>query len=415
MASATETAELATVAGPEDEVFVFPMSYPQRQLWLLDQSQPGDPAYNLSYHCSLSGDLDLPALDEALNHIVERHEILRTTFVLHDGEPVQLVSDPSPVGLPLIDLGGLPEEVREAEGHRLGRDHDALSFDLEEGPLLRVTAVRLAADEHFLLLTLHHIVSDAWSLGILVREIVALYAPGDSAPSPLAELPIQYADFAVWQQDHIQGEKLAEQLDFWRGQLGTELSPLELPADRPLPSQRTSRGGSRSRRIAGEVATGLEALSQERGATLFATVLAAFQLLLHRLSGEDDVTVGVPSSGRSQLELEGLIGYFVNPLAIRSRVAEAPPFASFLDEARRRMAAAQDHQDLPFELLVEELEPRRDVRFNPIYPGDVHPRSGACTGASSEGARLVALALGAPHGEGGPHRLGVGRAGLFAL
>ncbi len=372
MSSAMQPARVAPAESPGNEVFVFPMSYPQRQLWLLDQGKPGDPAYNLSYPCRLSGVLEPWVLRQALSRILERHEILRTTFVLHDGEPVQLVSDTPSNPLPCIDLTALPAEVREKEGRRLGRDHDVLSFDLEKGPLLRVALVRLATEEHLLLLTLHHIISDAWSLGVLVREIVALYAAGASDPAELPELPIQYADFAVWQRQKLQGKELENQLDFWRQQLGGEFPRLEVPTDRPLPSVRTSRGGSCTRLFPEALAEDLERLTQARGGTLFTTVLACFHLFLHRLSGQGEVIVGIPASGRSQVELEGLIGNFVNTLAICSRLKGPQlngesPFFEYLEEMRQRVLAAQDHQTLPFELLVEELAPRRDARFNPIY------------------------------------------------
>jgi amino acid adenylation domain-containing protein len=344
-----------------------PLSFAQERLWFLDRLSPGNAGYHIPLVLRAEGDLSLPALEASLGEIVRRHEALRTTFVAEGDRPVQLIAPPAPWTLPRIDLSGLPEAHRRGEVRRLADQEVARPFDLERDSVLRASAVRLGPREHALLVVLHHIAADGWSLGVLVQEIGALYpARLAGASSPLPELPVQYADFAVWQREWLQGDVLERQLAFWRERLA-DAPALDLPADRPRPAVQSFRGATRFHAIGPETTRALEALARRHDATLFMVLLSAVQTLLGRHAGQDDLVVGSPIANRTREEIESLIGFFVNSLALRGDLAGDPPFAELIARSRRLALEAFSHQDLPFERLVEELRPERRLAHNPIF------------------------------------------------
>jgi amino acid adenylation domain-containing protein len=352
-----------------------PLSFAQRRLWFLDQLEPGNPAYNLPAAVLLTGPLDRAAFAASLEEVVARHEALRTTFGLADDsdeEPVQRIAPPAPLPLPGIDLAGLEEEAREAEALRLAAEEAMRPFDLARGPLLRAALLRLDAARHVALFTMHHMVGDGWSTDLLVRELAALYpAFAAGLPSPLPPLPMQYADFVLWQRESLRGAELETQLAFWRGALAGAPSVLDLPSDRPRPARASGRGGVAASALPTEHAEALRAVGRQGGATPFMTFLAAFYALLHRLTGETDLVVGTPVANRRRPELEGLIGFFVNTLTLRAHLpglpAGEPTFAGLLAVVREAALSAYAHQDLPFERLVEELAPERSLARTPLF------------------------------------------------
>ncbi|QAT84065.1 tyrocidine synthase [Corallococcus coralloides] len=345
-----------------------PLSFAQQRLWLLDQLQPGNAAYNIPAALRLKGHVDLESLRRAFETLVARHETLRTTFVQHQGQPAQRIHAPSTWTLSLLDVSSLPEPQREEEARRLANQEAHRPFDLEAGPLLRTSLVRLGDAEHLLLVTMHHIVSDGWSMGVLVRELTALYAAVHAAQAPtLAPLPVQYADFAVWQQGWLQGEALETQLAYWKEKLAGAPATLELPTDRPRPPVQSHRGATVEVRLALPVSESLKALARQEGATPFMLLLSAFQVLLSRYSGQDDISVGSPIAGRTQAETEGLIGFFVNTLVLRAHVAPRATFRELLAQVRGTTLAAYEHQHLPFEKLVEVLQPVRDLSRSALF------------------------------------------------
>ncbi|HEX5760266.1 MAG TPA: amino acid adenylation domain-containing protein, partial [Thermoanaerobaculia bacterium] len=345
-----------------------PLSLAQQRLWFLDQLQPGSSLYNIPAAFRLSGDLDQGALARSLNEIVRRHESLRTTFPAIQGRPVQRIDAPAPGALPLVDLSALRETRPDAEAFRVAAAEARRPFDLARGPLRRTALLRLAAREHVLLATLHHIVADGWSRGILVRELGALYpAFASGRPTPLPDLSVQYADFAQWQRQWLEGEALDGQLAYWRRRLAGAPPVLVLPADRPRPAAPSHAGGHLHFALAAPLAEGLRRLGRNEGATLFMTLLAALQVLLARLSGQEDISIGTAVSGRNRLEIEGLIGFFVNTLVLRGDVRGEPTFRELLGRARGEVLEAYARQDLPFERLVEELEPERSLAYNPLF------------------------------------------------
>jgi len=345
-----------------------PLSFAQERLWFLDRLQPGTAVYNMFESLWARGELSPALLAAVLAEIVRRHEGLRTTFEEREGGPAQVIAPPSRPELPLVDLMALPEEWRRPVARRLIREEALRPFDLARGPLLRARLLRLAADEHALLLNVHHIVSDGWSQGVLVREISALYGAGHAGvPSPLPELPVQYADFAVWQREWLAGAELERQLAYWRRRLAGTLPVLELPFDHPRPAVATHRGAQRAAFLDAEAAGELARLARGHEATLFMVLLAAFQTLLLRLTGEEDLPVGSPVANRNREEIEPLIGFFVNTLVLRGDLAGDPPFRELLARVRRTTLEAYDHQDLPFERLVEALRPERRLSTNPLF------------------------------------------------
>jgi natural product biosynthesis luciferase-like monooxygenase protein/amino acid adenylation domain-containing protein len=354
------------------------LAFAQERLWLVDQLQPGSTAYDMALPLVLTGRLDVPALGRALEEIARRHEVLRTRFVAAKDGPVQVVEPVSWLGLnPLarVDLAGLPPEAAHAELSRLGDLRQP--FDLARGPLFRAVLVRVSEDEHALLSEMHHAVCDGWSLDVMTRELSALYgAFAAGRPSPLPELPIQYADFARWQRQWLQGEVVEAELAWWRGQLGENPPPLALPTDRPRPAQPPAggfRSESRVLLLPPELASGLAALARGRGATLFIVLLAGFQTLLHRHTQQEKIAVGSPVAGRTRLEVEELIGLFVNTLVLAADFSgfkgEPTPLtvSSLLDRVRDSTLGAFDHQDLPFEQLVAALARHRDPSRQPLF------------------------------------------------
>ncbi|AGC43389.1 non-ribosomal peptide synthetase [Myxococcus stipitatus DSM 14675] len=345
-----------------------PLSFAQQRLWFLDEMEPGSASYNLPSALRLSGALDAEALRRAFESLVTRHESLRTTFASHQGQPVQLIRPPTGWELPQMDLRALPSSEREAHVHTLAMREAARPFSLATGPLLRTTLLRLEDAEHVLLVTLHHIVSDGWSAGVLVREVAALYAGFASGqPSVLPALPIQYADFATWQRTWLQGSALDRQLDYWRQKLAGAPPALELPTDRPRPAVQSFRGAQLPVSLSPELSSALKGLAQREGATPFMLLLAAFQTLLARYSGQDDLCVGTPIAGRTRAETEGLIGFFVNTLVLRANVDARASFRELLAQVRTSTLEAYEHQHVPFEKLVEALQPRRDLSRGPFF------------------------------------------------
>jgi amino acid adenylation domain-containing protein len=351
---------------PRDEKL--PLSFAQQRLWFLEQLEPGSAAYNMPAALRLSGPLDASALERAVGEIIRRHESLRTTFPCVDASPLQQVAPPGPWRMQVVDLGDVAESEREAEAARLASQEAHRPFDLARGPLLRASLLRLGEEEHLLVLTLHHIVSDGWSLGVFARELRELYtAFTKGEPSPLGELPVQYADFAVWQRASLTGELLDKQLGYWKRQLGGRLPVLELPSDRASLPEPGFRVAAEPWLLAHETNARLKSLGRERGASYFMTLLAAFQALLHRYTGLEDVIVGTPVAGRTRAEVEGLIGLFANTLALRTDLSGDPTFAELLARVREVTLGAYTHQDVPFEMLVEELQPERDVSRTPLF------------------------------------------------
>lgn len=351
-----------------EDVFVFPASFAQQRLWFLDQFDPGSPFYNIPQAIRLTGALDVNALGDALREIVARHETLRTTFSMLDGQPVQLIHPELGLPLPVIDLTGLEQEQRYNEALRLVNQEARRPFNLERGPLLRATLLKLKPDEYIALLTMHHIISDGWSMAVLIGEISTLYdAFSHNRPSPLPDLPIQYADFTIWQRDYLKGEVLEEQLDYWRKQLGQGGGVLELPADHPRPAVITSRGATLSRTIPRQLTERLKALAQHERATLFMVLLAGFQTLLYRYTGQEDISVGSPIANRQRAEIESLIGVFINTLVLRTNLGGDPSFRELLSRVREVTLGAYAHQDTPFELIVDHLKIERDMSHSPLF------------------------------------------------
>ncbi|HEY0411204.1 MAG TPA: condensation domain-containing protein, partial [Candidatus Dormibacteraeota bacterium] len=346
-----------------------PLSYSQRRLWFLHRLEPESPAYNVPGALRLHGPLKPDALAGALSRIARRHESLRTVFrEVSPGspEPLQVILDPAPVALPLIDLSALPEARREAEARHLLAVEAGRPFDLAAGPLARTALLRLGTDDHLLAVVMHHIVSDAWSLEIVLRELAALLDRGDRGAA-LPALPVQYADFAVWQRSWLAGEVLAGELAHWRRVLAGAPESLELPADRPRPAVPTWRAGQIPFALPEALFAELRAQGRREGWTPFMALLAAFDALLARHTFQTDLVVGAPIANRNRLETEGLIGFFTNTLALRLDLGEDPSFAGIARRARAATLEAYAHQDLPFERLVEELAPERLAGRTPLF------------------------------------------------
>ncbi len=338
-----------------------PASFAQERLWLLDQLGGEGASYNLPSPLRLRGPLSAPTLAGALEALAERHESLRTTFALApDGTVFQRVAPAVGLPLPLVDLATLLDP--EAEVRHLAAEDVRRLFDLQAGPLLRATLLRLGDDDHALLLTMHHIISDGWSVGVLIRELMTLYHGGT-----LPELPVQYADFAAWQRGWLAGETLDAEIAWWRERLAGVPAVLELPSDRPRPTVRTPRGGTAAVLLPADLAAGLVALARRANATLFMTLLAGFQTLLRRYTGRDDVPVGTPIANRNQTKIEGIVGFFVNTLVLRGDLSGDPTFLQVLRRTRETALEAYDHQDLPFEKLVEALQPERSLAYTPLF------------------------------------------------
>ncbi|MBP5972972.1 condensation protein [Brasilonema sp. CT11] len=353
----------------------FPLSFAQQRLWFLNQLQPGHSAYNIFQSMRLTGWLNVAALEKSFNEVIRRHEILRTTFTTVDGQAIQVIAPSLTFRLPVIDLQELPIDLREAEVLRLAHEEAQHSFNLAKGPLLRVTLLRQTETDHALLLTMHHIISDGWSIGVLIGEIAVLYeALSSGKPSlrhatltALPELSIQYADFAVWQRQWLQGEQLETQLAYWKQQLGGKLPVLELPTDRPRPAIQTFSGARESLTLPKTLSEKLKALNQRQGITLFMILLAAFGTLLFWYTGQEDIVVGTDIANRNQAETKELIGFFANQLVLRTDLSGNPTFLKLLERVREMTLEAYAHQDLPFDKLVDALNPKRELNRSPLF------------------------------------------------
>ena len=345
-----------------------PLSFAQQRLWFLHQLEPDSIAYNMPTALRLTGRLNTDALEWGINEIIRRHESLRTTFRLVDNQPVQVIAEQLTLKMPIVDLQTFPAEEREAKVMRLATEEAQRLFDIETGPLVRARLLRLNAEECVLIFTMHHIISDGWSMGVLVNEMAALYKSYiDGQPSPLAELPVQYADFAEWQREWLTKGNLERQLQYWKQQLGGEPPVLELPTDRVRPPRQSFRGAVRRFALSEELSAAIKSLGRQEGATLFMTLLAAFQSLLHRYTNQTDILVGTAIANRNRAEIESLIGFFVNTLVLRTDFGGRPTFRELLRRVRDLTLEAYAHQDLPFERVVEELQPARDLSRNPIF------------------------------------------------
>ncbi|MEM7127315.1 MAG: amino acid adenylation domain-containing protein [Chloroflexota bacterium] len=364
----------STAIQPVDRTAPLPLSFAQERLWFLDQLEGSSAVYNLPEAWRLEGPLNVDALEQSLQALVARHESLRTTFAAEDGVPYQLIHTELPIELPLTDLRGFEPEMQEAEVERLTIAEATHPFDLSRDSMMRATLLRVSPQNgtmdaaHILLLTFHHIAIDGWSMGILLRELAGLYeAFSQGQSSPFTELVLQYADFAVWQRDYLQGEVLDQQLGYWQRTLAGAPELLQLPTDRPRPAQQSFRGDVMPLTLDDELTQQLKALSQQQGATLFMTLLAAFQVLLSRYSGQTDIVVGSPIANRNRQEVEPMVGFFVNTLALRADLSSEPTFVELLAQVQKTTQAAYANQDIPFEQVVQELQISRSLNHSPLF------------------------------------------------
>lgn len=353
---------------PRAQDSAVPLSFAQQGLWILDQLTGPNSVYNIPLAIRLEGDLDTEAVARSLDLIVRRHESLRTVFVLKDGQPRQSVLEPvASFPLPIVDLRSLPESEREPQAERLAQIEADRPFDLANGPLARASLLRLSASDHVLLFSMHHIVSDGWSVAILMKEFETAYEQLLSGKEPaLPELPIQYGDYALWQREQFENESFRNKLAYWRERLEKAPRLLELPADHPRQAKRGWRGSRLQVDLSPELTSALKQLSTTNGATLFMTVLAAFKLLLYRYTDQKNIVVGTPIAGRNRSELEGLIGFFINTLVLSTDLSSNPSFLELLDRVRAVCLGAFSHPEMPFERLVEEFQPQRNTAHPPL-------------------------------------------------
>ena len=353
---------------PAERGEMVPVSFAQQRLWFIDQLTPGNPAYNMPLALRLSGKLNVAALERSLQEIEKRHETVRTIFRAVDGKPFQVILPPERPSLPLADLRAVPAEFQREECARLAEAEARTTFDLSTGPMMRALLMQTGDDDFLLCVTMHHILCDAWSMGVLLREMTTLYQGFDAGePAALPDLPVQYADFSLWQHAYLAGEVFDQQLNYWRKNLAGAPPVLELPLDKPRPLVQRFAGAHCPLRLDTDLTASLKALSAERHVTLFMTVLAGFQLLLARLSGQEDIVVGSPVANRNHREIEGLIGFFANTLVFRTQLRDNPTFEQLLGRVRETALAAYAHQDVPFERIVEELQPQRALSHTPIF------------------------------------------------
>ncbi|HYW07300.1 MAG TPA: condensation domain-containing protein, partial [Longimicrobium sp.] len=379
-------------ASVSDEVFAFPLSFAQQRLWFLDQMEPGTSLYNLPLNLRFSGPLDVATLERALSEVVRRHESLRTVFRTLNEEPRQVVLPPAPVAVTLHDLAALDDAARRAELDLILDAEARRAFDLAAGPLIRATLVRLGDDEHVAAVVMHHIISDGWSLGVLVSELGEIHeAYSRGLPSPLPELAVQYADVAIWQRETLEGDAMDAQLDYWRQELAGAPAALELPTDRPRPAVQSFPGATIRRTLPAELTGRLRALGRGEEATLFMTLLAGFAVVLGRWSGQRDVTVGSPIAGRTHSEMEGLIGFMVNTLVLRARLDGNPTFRELIGRVREATLGAYGNQDVPFERLVDALHPERDMSRPPVFQVMFLLQNQARPGSDRGGVRIEML------------------------
>lgn len=344
-----------------------PLSYAQQRLWFIHQLEPDNPAYNIPMAVRLRGTLSVTALRQSLQEIVRRHEVLRTRFDARDGQPIQVIEEPAEIDVPTWDMSDLPQGERERRAREIVAQEARRPFDLRDGPVWKAALLRIAPEDHVLVLTIHHVAGDGWSTGVLVREFTAFYSGYRKGQrTALPDLTVQYADFAIWQREWLRGEVLEEQRAYWRQRLAG-VPVLELPTDHPRPAAPSHRGGTVPLRLSAELTDGLRMLSRQEGATLFMTLLAGFQTLLGRYAGQDDVVVGTDVANRNRLETEELIGFFVNQLVLRTDLSGGVSFRELLQRVRETTVDAYGHQDVPFEKLVEELSPERDLSRAPLF------------------------------------------------
>ncbi len=341
-------------------------SFAQSRLWYMDQLEPGLPLYHMQSAYRLHRPPDVAALERSVNEIIHRHEVLRTTFIAPEGQPLQVVAPELIVPLTLVDLSGVPDAQSSLQA--LAREHVRRPFDLARGPLLRLTLLRLRPEEHILLLAMHHIVSDGWSMNVFAHELSTLYgAFSRGQPSPLPPLPVQYADFSLWQRSKLQGQPLQDQLDFWKKHLSGAPAAIDLPTDRPRPAQPSYNGVRLMNSLPSSVIAAVQSFATQQRVTPFMVFLAAFAVVLQRYTGQDDLVIGTPIANRTHVDLEGLIGFFINTLPIRLDLSGNPTFRELLTGVRDVALDAYEHQDMPFEKLVEELQPQRDLSLPPLF------------------------------------------------
>ncbi|MBV9792198.1 MAG: amino acid adenylation domain-containing protein [Chloroflexi bacterium] len=344
-----------------------PLSFAQQRLWFIHLLQPDNPAYNEPTAIRVSGPFNQPALERTIATIIGRHEALRTTFMIQQGEPVQIIHPLTDLPLEVIDLQHVPEAERDDEARRISREQAHHLFDLERGPLFRVTLLRLSPEDHVILLLLHHIISDGWSNSVIIQELKSLYnAEVKGEPVTLPELTVQYADYALWQRDWLKGEVMESHLDYWKQQLAG-VTPMELPTDHPRPSIASFEGAVEPFALPVELRDALNMISRREGVTLFMTMLTAFQMLLSRYSGQDDIAVGTPIAGRNMRETETMLGFFINTLVLRTDLSGDPSFRAALARVREVALGAYTHQDLPFEQVVDAVQPERDLSRQPLF------------------------------------------------
>ncbi|NCT61530.1 MAG: amino acid adenylation domain-containing protein [Microcystis aeruginosa G13-01] len=345
-----------------------PLSYAQQRLWFLDQLEPNSPFYNISLALHLAGNLQVDVLEKSLQEIIQRHESLRTNFATIEGNPVQVIKPESNWRLTLVNGKDSPKYREDQEIKKWLEIHSHQPFDLANDSLIRATLLKLSDTEHFLLICLHHVVSDGWSMGVFIQELTTLYNAYTKGLEPLLpELPIQYADFAIWQREYLQGEIRQNQLNYWQKQLVAAPALLHLPTDYPRPLEQSFQGDRLKCILSPELSQGLNKLSREKGVTLFMTLLTAFKVLLYRYTGQTDILVGTPIANRTRSELAGLIGFFVNTLVLRTDLAVNTSFSELLKQVRETATDAYDHQDLPFEMLVEAIQPERNMSYTPLF------------------------------------------------
>lgn len=345
-----------------------PLSLSQDLLWRLERLSGGSPLYNIPVVLWLDGDLDVAALRRSLQEIVRRHEVLRTTFAVRARQPIQVIQPPAEFDMPTIDLGDVPEEERRPEASRLFADEARIPFDLTRDLMLRAKLFRLRSSKYALFLNVHHIAADGWSLGILYRDLNAFYEASCNKQAPaLEDLPVQFADFGAWQREAIRDEALQRNIAYWKSRLANAPALLALPTDRPRSQTQTFRGAFEAACLPSALLDALKLLSEREGVSLYMTLLAAFQILLGRYSGQTDIVVGSPIAGRDLVEVEQLIGFFVNTIVLRGDLSGDQSFREFLRRTRETTLEANAHQDLRFERLVEELKPSRDLAYNPVF------------------------------------------------
>jgi amino acid adenylation domain-containing protein len=360
--------QVQTGIRPRPEVIQAPLSFAQQRLWFIDQLTPGNPVYNIPAAYRLNGDLNAQALEDSLNEIIRRHAVLRTTFEARDGQPVQVIAPHFRLALASIDISATASAERPAELQRQIAQYAWQGFDLRTGPLLRAVLFRESLDQHVLLVLMHHSVADGWSMNIFLEELAANYAAFSNDISlQLPQLPVQYADYAIWQREWLQGEMLEKQVGFWKQELTGAVTALDFPTDRPRPAMQTFAGAIKTLTLDKATRQALEQFSQQNGLTLFMSLAAAFGILLMRYTRQKDVLVGIPSASRTQREIEPLIGYFANSLVLRFQAADDETIKTYLQRVKATTLKVLAHQDIPFEKIVEELQPERDLSRNPLF------------------------------------------------